>query len=1124
MADFAMPQALELEQTRRNAVPAIRYELFHDTTTQNEYRPGELCYIPVETGQAGAFIDTSTTTLEMTIKVRNKNYMTDFINLPRCGWHAIIQEFGIEINNGLHEQNRHYAECVELDMIRTGENKHPFEMCRSNPYKVGEGLAGKTHINFVKPSMVTNLGLPHNVIFAPLKTNTTATTPDIIIDNLLFRTNEFAHESFGRSGSANIFATAANNQTHPIFVNSQANIATTALSNIAGHFTPSSLNTIGYWDDRILKEDVVTSYSPATSFTANAVTNINGGISHGQEEHLTSYYRLVGGPYGQKQLGLQSKIVAHDFELDSTKFLFNTNYGQSVSSSAPTQWPSKQPCDYRTLDKIVQENLSKVNAQNVQNYYAHCHNIPVGIPLDLSHNDSGKTAIWGSGTKEKPYRQEYASVGAETEFHVQLKVYSSLIGVLSKKWFPSLITPQSRMRIRIRFQEPNVLFQTLMDPCRRVPGTSRDFFPYTGIVNSYQWNDESADGATAAYTSYTLKGINDLESCSAIEIASGIHPVMIANYSEGQIFNSQVAMGQFCLPQLRLKQLNNPFLGLSVSEYKNHNIEAASVPLTLEGYNETQQANTVVGSLNHFIHSFDGAAIGVTNTKTAEVVNLLNNYAYQVKQNMDFGFPSRNFGTHVNGLTEDQFMSTHNGQPYNKKLTLRVNDLQQYSFPTDYRNLIENQNLPDAAANATVRIAPPYLTTAGHTFSAARDFQFKGLNWNPFCIPTPQFVPIRNPENKSTTRNITAIDYVSEEELCYGTHLEHSVAQVRRSHSSLYPLNIKDKIASKIDERLTYIVSNVRLVTQLLILPQTAADSIIQAALSGGISIETEAWKEMESILPQHETQKHLINMAAAFCTNIAFLFRPVDILQGDQAYGYNSFSFYNPFTCFRFDLDATMTDVNGTAVTKADDYNYLGGKPIYYNEFVISSRIPFDIQLQLSAELLPRTPIDNVNKLLQYTRWGDQVYSSSDYLNLNPKLQPSYQTQKGMVINTLQDGYYACFTPISALDDQTITCNPFWTPLEISLRKRLRGKRANKDALPFYKPFNGTFHLAWNFEAFMGQNGRMRTGVPIVNNNMFLRFDKAHMVREYSTQLLTIATCDARAVWERGGTFQFFT
>ena len=80
---LGVPVALSLEDSRRAGIPAVRRKMVHNTTTQNEYRPGELCYIPIDTGANGAFMDTSTTRLKMTVVVRNKNYFTDFINLPR---------------------------------------------------------------------------------------------------------------------------------------------------------------------------------------------------------------------------------------------------------------------------------------------------------------------------------------------------------------------------------------------------------------------------------------------------------------------------------------------------------------------------------------------------------------------------------------------------------------------------------------------------------------------------------------------------------------------------------------------------------------------------------------------------------------------------------------------------------------------------------------------------------------------------------------------------------------------------------------------------------------------------------------------------------------------------------
>jgi hypothetical protein len=106
MADFALPQTLSISDVRRNGMPAVRRTVIHSSTSQNSYGPGELVYIPVATGTDGSFYIPSTSRLDMTVNVFNKNHFVDFINLPRCGWNVLIEEFGIEIHNSNHENQR----------------------------------------------------------------------------------------------------------------------------------------------------------------------------------------------------------------------------------------------------------------------------------------------------------------------------------------------------------------------------------------------------------------------------------------------------------------------------------------------------------------------------------------------------------------------------------------------------------------------------------------------------------------------------------------------------------------------------------------------------------------------------------------------------------------------------------------------------------------------------------------------------------------------------------------------------------------------------------------------------------------------------------------------------------
>lgn len=1097
-----MPVALELEAARRSGIPAFRREVVHNTTTQNEYRPGELCYIPMDTGAAGAFMDVSCTRLEFVVTVLNKNYFTDFINLPRSGWNAIIQEFGIELNNGLHEMNRHYAECVELSMIKKGENRTPFEMTRTNPWKAAHGTAGNLHINFIKPSMVTLTGLPHGVKYPPLATNTSNTTPDFISNSYLYYSQPFLHEMFGRLGNANVPDAPISTRSVGLFASSTLDASQSVYEDqLNMHQDYTRLNRIGTQAGDIAP-------------SANGVFATAAEITLGETSHnfVPSNYKYVGLPQGNAL----RKLARHDVEIADISML-NIRYGQSAKGRSPGLWPIGQPCPLRELEKEYQQSIRLINADNVINYYANVKNIPVGIPVDLEGDVNGAARIWGDAdAKSKPTIGDY---GHETQFHVCVKIYSSLIGELADRWFPELVVPQGRMRVRIRFQEPNLLFQTLMDPCRRVPGTSRDFIPYIGVINSL-----SAGGAI---------GQGEIASGQLItHIASGIHPLMIPDSlptpnGTASVFVDSIALGKFPLPILRMRALHLPWGGATTGWQANPNALTDDHYTSIEIPNAGLVSNNE-GSINAFhtaINTPADAAASLPILKTAAYGTMakLAKYSYEIVQNQEYGFPANMQARDANGLLTTR--RGVNGSLQNRDVTPQtIAHYEYYSFPTDWSNhyqKLDQTNIwikTDAVASQAGFSRGLYDEAnagPGSQGPNADEWQHS-QNWNPFCIPTPQYIPRSSPWDKRRIRPVIADDYVSEDRVCFGTYLEQAVAQVRRSHNALYPLNIDDKNSSGVYERLTYRVTNIQIRTQQIILPRGTALSIVENALEGGITMECRAWKEMESILPGAESQKHLINMAAAFCTDISFVFRPVAMLQGDVAYGYNSFSFYNPFTYFDF--------ANEPGTTIESQFNALGGTPVYYNECIMSTRVPFDIQLQIATELLPRTPIDSINSLIRECRWGDQVFGDRDFMELDPRLVPSYQTSKGMAVNTLQDGFWASYCPIHCLEDQTITDNPFFIPLEMSLRRKIRGVRGALGSLPIFKPYDGTFHLSFNLEAYMGQGDRLRTGIPIVNNNMFLKLERAHLLRNTSTQLLTIASCDGKVVFERGGTVQFFT
>lgn len=1135
LKNFAVPSALDLESQRRPAIPGYRREVIHNTTTQNEYRPGTICYIPYDSGAAGAFCDPSTVRLEGTVEVRNRNYYCDAFNLPRCGWHCLIQEFGIEIGGVLHELNRHYGECVELDMIRRGENRTPFYMIRENEYSVGGSDVGKMHINFVKPSMITNMGLPHGVAYPPLTTATSDTYSDTIGAGYLLQAHPYMYESWGRDKASALSSTTVHQQ-FPVNGNTGQNTILYK-ANTNGFFSSSNLGATSFYDDSMATDNNKLAYyqykgtsgeqygegaedgddmlggpeEPTEEPIVPEGTHIPGGVDEmsgttlGQDTLVFKQGGYYGLPHGGRLLHQYCRTIG----FTNRKYMFALNPGESLTASSPGMWPAYQPCDLEKLQKSLKTDYSLISAHNVVDYYANCQNIPCAIPVQLN-SDNGSSAIWGSADHSKPFLPDN---GFSTFFTFSLKIYSSLIGELAKVWFPELLVPQQKMRIRIRFQEPNLVFQTVMDPCRRVPGTSRDWFPNLGV--------QSSGGAA----------ISDVIEQDPKYILSGIHPIMVSNYAPGFCYVDAIAKGVFPVPQLKMKSLHTVRKLMEI----NDNDMPTIIANVHKGVNYLPRGFTSLSTVNYKkvlddtitqagtdLHAAtDAAGKRIPFANMAALNNLWGKILYETEQNQEYGFPPNFNGVNL----ADKTITT--AKPYyptgdltgGNTLPPSIVSLQQYVHPTNFRQYFADDTLPTEAGAVPV-VATRYDTDAGNAFviDPYFDWEYKALNWNPFCAPTPQYLPIENPSNKLSSRVLNTNNFVNENQLCFGTHYPRSKMQVRRTHSSLYPLSIPDSISSRIDERLTYVVRNVQLVTQQIVLPRAAGLSIISNSLAGGLVSEANAWTEIETTLPEASSQKVLVNAAMAFCTSITFVFQPNETIQGDQAYGYRFGSFLNPFTAFDFIPEDKSIVSEGSSF-----YNNLGGSAVsYYNEITTAERIPFDIQLQLSSELIPRTPMSRLSRFLTYNRWGDGVFTDIDYADIAPNLQPSYNTTNDMTVNTLQDGFWACHIPIRCLDDQTITSNPFFVGAEISLNKLLRGRRGRVQPLPITVPYVGSFHITFNLETFMGLRSRMRTGMPIVNNNLFLKMERAHMCRLFSTRMLALLEGDGKWIYERGGMVMF--
>lgn len=1231
--EFGLPKPLEISAVRQNGMPAVRRTVIHGSTSQQSYGPGELVHIPVETGAAGSFFMVETSRIDMDVNIWNKNLFVDFLNLPRCGWHALIEEFGIEVHNSMHDNQRFYGEMINLEMIRNGENMTPCEMTISNPYEVGGGLAGELHTNLIKPSMITLVGLPHGVRYQtmqqPSASNVSSSVPNILLEGLILNSHTHLKKPYGRNGygtiaEVNIYpntadptGTADYSTTTSARLKTAGFVGHTDTANLRDQFAwwaETSLPCSSSYDDRVMTGmlsdyQTVSGNQPATATPATLEAKLNvarqlvGGAAlpafnaHGNNAAVIAVDKSsmdgIDGQlfassrfYGTATAGNEVRRYAFTFPrtaaygqpyADNT--MFDVAYGQSLGGVTPMMWPAKQPTNLEAFFKRIKK--CGINTKSVHNYSANCKNIPISVPLDLSSDPYGRATIWGGdGTAVHTPPTHTDPRGAKYCFRVSLKMYSCLLGVFAQKWFPSLLIQAGRMRIRLRLQQPNIAFQTLMDPCRIVPGTARDRFPYLGVIQK----------TPAYYQPLSLVVRGKLDS-----LCHGIHPIMVQNYTPGMCYNDLVALGKFPIPQTKMK-MNRPVNPLHATMVKMDGASSRTTPAQYAGtgtstfpYNPlpapAPQTTTVPNMYREFLsiapldkqsgyYNFrtwgsahdstllpaiadptSGDVSAYTNAtlgrKVDALVKVLSNAFDDLHRNVSFGYTSKKLiQLTTDGLGYTDLDTTNLGRDRwnsflldarHQEVDVTDNDaifcFQNFNHQTCYGAFFSDGGLTAAKGFQPDLTWGDYSSTQRIVSSRMRanaaptsDYALNGLNWEIYAPPQPQYVPTFRPWDKRTTRIITEADFANENQMCYGTHLKESVAQVRRTNRSLFPLGMDSEHCPTINERVTYTVSNIAYRVEEIILPEAASMNIIAAAMEGGITIEADTIKSVEQILPKQSNQKILINISAGIVNDICFVFQPTAMIQGDQSYGYNSYAFYSPFASFQFEKQALgTTDANLNTVVQGppatpDTYNYLGGDPVYYNAMVHGPSIGINTFLSISTEYFPRNPIDDLQTLIDHVTWGDQRRGDIEYLELNPHIHNSHDPNNFCVVSPFQDGFFSTFTPIECLDDQTITNNPFWTPVECNIKRLIRGKRARSNALPFYKPLEGTFHLSFNLQAFMGQHDTMNVGTPMVNNNAYLQMQNCYLMQAFETRMLVFARVFARIVIERGGIIQVFT
>jgi len=199
----------------------------------------------------------------------------------------------------------------------------------------------------------------------------------------------------------------------------------------------------------------------------NSYLNVNGAITTALEE-AGEYY----GRYMSTNCAYVNWKAMEDIQEDAVKSKASAFYGPS--NFTPALWPDYQPYTLsgNPLDTEVDLRLGGKKVVEYMRYLSNVKSFPVGL--------RGSTTIPTHGaTFYKPTGQ-LQPTSKITEHRCSMPLYSSLLGVLAKKYFFNMLIGANSMTISIKLASNAKVLQVTMDPCRRVPGTVRDFVPYTG--------------------------------------------------------------------------------------------------------------------------------------------------------------------------------------------------------------------------------------------------------------------------------------------------------------------------------------------------------------------------------------------------------------------------------------------------------------------------------------------------------------------------------------------------------------------------------------------------------------------------------------------------------------------
>ena len=432
----ALPAEVQLGKEKPQAAFCLcsRYSL--SANTASSWSAGTTLSIPLQTGTPGTFTDVKLGIIQATLQITNTNPYVDFLNFGPSGAMIFFDEMRIYSSGTPIEENLRYSETADLLTTQAGHQCKPFHIYRRNKWRARNGLAGTHHINFIKPAMVDCCGVP---MFGrtPFMDKNSAVYD---APSIAFGSDADVGTAFGRK------SLLAQN------------------GDAKGYVAPLFGMERGFCDDAW--GTLVTNLDATTYTGANARGRLATGntLPHRQLNNTADV--TTRNTYGARSAN--SASIAH----------------ATCAMYSPAQWPDYQPStlagefDDEEIDRI--EGKAKVS--EYIKYLCNVRSLPIGVRGNVPENGyhCSTTALSAPALNQSDATDKSLRF---MQYRVSMPFLSGIYGIFADKMFPDMLIGANNIRIEFKLAQNYKALWTTMDPCRRVPGTLRDYIPFTGSAS-----------------------------------------------------------------------------------------------------------------------------------------------------------------------------------------------------------------------------------------------------------------------------------------------------------------------------------------------------------------------------------------------------------------------------------------------------------------------------------------------------------------------------------------------------------------------------------------------------------------------------------------------------------------